>query len=148
MSAAPAPQPDYRAAIAHLPPGGTLSFQRVSWNEYEKLLDDIGSRCPARISYDQGELEINMPLPIHEFFKEILARLLYALAEELNLEIVGLGSTTFKHQDWLQGLEPDSCFYIQNTALVIGVRRFDPKSPPPPPDVAVEIDITSESLNR
>jgi Uma2 family endonuclease len=148
MTAAPALQLDYSDAIAHLPPGGTLSFQKVSWGEYEKLLDDLGSRCPARVSYDQGRLEINMPLPIHESLKTFLADLIRALTLELGLEMVNLGSATFKYQDWLQGLEPDNCFYIQNAARVIGVRRFDPNQPPPPPDVAVEIDITSESLNR
>ena len=77
MIAAPAPPHGYRDLIRQLPPGGTLSFQRVSWDEYEKLLDDLGSRCPARVSYDHGRLEINMPLPIHEDYKEFITRLLH-----------------------------------------------------------------------
>jgi Uma2 family endonuclease len=139
---------DYREAIAHLPAGGTLIFQHVPWEEYEDLLEDLGAGYRARICYDHGRLEIMMPLPIHERQKEFISHLLRALADELELDLEGLGSTTYKYEAWLQGLEPDTCFYIQNAARVIGVERFDPNSPPPPPDIAVEIDITSESLTR
>ena len=150
MTAAPAPSPsrNYRDAIAHLPPGGTLSFQRVSWEEYEKLVAELGARAGVRVSYEQGKLEIHMPLPIHEFIKSFIADLMRALTDELELEMIGLGSTTFNYRDWSQGVEPDNCFYIQNAARILGVRRFDPAVPPPAPDIVVEIDITSESLSR
>lgn len=88
-----------------------------------------------------------MPLPIHKDYKDFLLRLMHVLTEELGVDMQALGSTTFKYKLWLEGLEPDTCFYIQNAARVIGVRRFDPNEPPPP-DIAVEIDITSESLSR
>ena len=89
-----------------------------------------------------------MPLPIHERQKEFISRLMHVLTDELGLDLECLGSTIYKYEDWLQGLEPDTCFYVQNAARVIGVERFDPDAPPPPPDIAVEIDITSESLSR
>lgn len=139
---------DYLDAIAHLPAGGTLTFQRVPWEEYEELLADLGAGYQARISYDHGRLEATMPLPIHEYFKDFLSRLMHVLTEELGLDFVGLGSTTFRYERWLEGLEPDTCFYVRNTAQVIGIRSFDPRLPPPAPDIAVEIDITSESLSR
>jgi Uma2 family endonuclease len=139
---------NYLAAIAHLPPGGTLTFQRVPWTEYEELLEDLGPGYTPRISYDHGRLEIAMPLPIHEYLKVCLSDLLRALTDELGLDMEGLGSTTFKYEGWLQGLEPDTCFYLQNVARIIGVKRFDPALPPPAPDIAVEVDVTSESLSR
>ncbi|MDQ3009715.1 MAG: Uma2 family endonuclease [Acidobacteriota bacterium] len=147
-TAAPAMSPTIFDAIVHLPEGGALLFQRVSWDEYEKLVEKLGARYRARLSYDHGRLEINMPLPIHEDYKEFISHLMRALTDELELDMQALGSTTFQYEPWLQGLEPDTCFYIQNAARVIGIRRFDPKLPPPPPDIAVEIDITSESLGR
>ncbi len=139
---------DYREAIDHLPEGGTLIFHHVPWEEYEDLLEDLGAGYRARICYDHGRLEIMMPLPIHERQKEFISRLMHVLTDELGLELECLGSTTYKYEDWLAGLEPDTCFYVENAARVIGVERFDPYSPPPPPDIAVEIDITSESLSR
>lgn len=139
---------NYLDAIAHLPAGGTLTFHHVPWEEYEELLADLGAGYKARISYDQGRLEVMMPLPIHEYFKDFLLRLMHVLTEEMDTDFVGLGSTTFRYEPWLEGLEPDTCFYLQNAAHVVGIKRFNPSSPPPPPDIAVEIDITSESLRR
>ncbi len=148
MTAAPAASPIYLDAIAHLPEGGTLTFHRVSWEEYEELLEELGPRYRARISYDRRRLEINMPLPVHDRYKEFISRLMHVLTEELEMDMEGLGSTTFKYEPWQQGLEPDTCFYLRDLQRVIGVERFDPTQPPPPPDIAVEIDITSESLAR
>lgn len=147
-TAALAASDGYHEAIAHLPEGGTLMFQFVSWDRYEKLLEELGHRYRARVSYDHGRLEINMPLPVHDKYKDFTSRLMQVLTEELELDMEGLGSTTFKHESWLQGVEPDTCFYLKNLERVIGIERFDPNEPPPPPDIAVEIDITSESLGR
>ena len=138
----------YHEAVAHLPGGATLLFQLVPWERYERLLEELGTRYRARISYDHGRLEINMPLPVHEDYKEFISHLLRYLTDELEMDLQALGSTTFNYEGWLQGLEPDTCFYLTNLERVIGVRRFDPNEPPPAPDIAVEIDITSESLAR
>lgn len=139
---------DYLDAIAHLPAGGTLIFHHVPWAAYEAVLNDLGDGYKARISYDHGKLEVNMPTAIHERWKTFLADLMRLLTDTLGLDMEGLGSTTFSYEGWLAGLEPDTCFYIANIASILGVKRFDPQTPPPPPDIAVEVDITSESLGR
>ncbi|MEP7339125.1 MAG: hypothetical protein ABI977_15420, partial [Acidobacteriota bacterium] len=107
-TAAPAMSPTYHDAIAHLPEGGTLIFQRVAWSEYERLLAELGARYRARVSYDRGKLEINLPLPIHEYLKVCFSYLLHPLTEELEMDVEGLGPTTFKYEPWQQGLEPDA----------------------------------------
>jgi Uma2 family endonuclease len=43
-----------------------------------------------------------------------------------------------------QAVEPDTSFYIQNQAAVIGKNRID-LNIDPPPDLAIEIDITSRT---
>jgi Uma2 family endonuclease len=43
-----------------------------------------------------------------------------------------------------QGLEPDQCFYIQNELAIRGKKRLA-LSVAPPPDLALEIDITSRT---
>lgn len=138
---------NYLDAIAHLPEGGTLTFQHVPWEEYEQLLEDLGPGYRVRVTYDHGRLEIMSPLPIHERQKEFISHLMRALTEELGLDLECLGSTTYKQEEALQGLEPDTCFYIQHAAQVIGKRVFD-LSVDPAPDIAVEVDVTSESLSR
>ena len=51
---------------------------------------------------------------------------------------------TCDRQDLARGLEPDQCYYIQNEGKVWGKDHIDLQIDPPP-DLAIEIDITSSS---
>lgn len=138
---------DYLAAIAHLPAGAVLRIDDVSWEEYESLLGDLGDDYAVRIFYDQGRMEIMAPASTHEKPKSVLHTLVTALRDELDIDVESLGSTTLKTEMKAKGAEPDDCFYIQNAALVIGKEDLDLMDDPPP-DLVVEIDRTSMSLNR
>ncbi|MBE9067535.1 Uma2 family endonuclease [Leptolyngbya cf. ectocarpi LEGE 11479] len=127
-----------------VPQGQRLLLHYVSWSEFEAILEELGEHRSTRIAYDNGLLEIMVPLPEHESDKEIIGDLLKALLEELDVEFLTLGSTTFKNSDMLKGIEPDQCFYIQNEAAVRGKKRLD-LTIDPPPDLALEIDITSRT---
>jgi Uma2 family endonuclease len=127
-----------------VPPGQRLLLHDVSWAEFEHILEELGDRRAARLAYDNGLLEIAMPLPEHEDAKEIIGDLIKALLEELEIEFRSLGSTTFK-QAGQRGIEPDQCFYIQNELAIRGKERID-LDLDPPPDLALEIDMTSRSF--
>ncbi|MEB3825995.1 Uma2 family endonuclease, partial [Phormidium sp. CCY1219] len=86
----------------------------------------------ARINYSQGVLEIMVPLPEHEDDKVIISNFVEVLLEELDIEFRNLASTTFKSETMQQGLEADSCFYIENEAAVRGKKRIDLTVDPPP----------------
>ncbi|MBD2146164.1 Uma2 family endonuclease [Sphaerospermopsis sp. FACHB-1194] len=128
----------------HVPPGQRVLLENVTWTELEAILEELGEHRAAKIAYDQGILEIMTPLPEHEFDQEIISDLIKALLEELDIEFLSLGSTTFKNQFMQKGIEPDQCFYIQNEALVRGKKRLD-LTIDPPPDLALEIDVTSRT---
>ena len=128
----------------HVPPGQRVILENVTWKELETIIEELGEHRSARIAYDRGILEIMSPLPEHEFDKEIISDLVKALLEQLDVEFISLGSTTFKNQFMEQGLEPDQCFYIKNEALIRGKKRLD-LTIDPPPDLALEIDITSRT---
>jgi len=87
------------------------------------------------------------PTAEHEELNRTVARFLEAVAAALDLDIRSLGSTTFKRKDVTRGFEPDSCFYLQNAAAIKGKTRLD-LNIDPPPDLVIEIDITSGSLNK
>lgn len=126
------------------PPEQIVQLSGISWQTYETLLAEIGDR-QIRLTYNRGHLEIMVPSPEHERFKTIMGRFVETLAEELEVRIEPLGSTTFKRPE-LSGAEPDECFYIQNISAVKGKKRID-LTQDPPPDLVVEIDITSRSEN-
>ena len=121
-------------------------LEDVSWDQYENLLDEIGDR-PVFVSFYRGNMEIMPPLPEHELEKKALGSLLELMAIELKMPMRRFGSTTFRRHDEQVGLEPDECYYIRNEPKVRRMRRFDP-AVYPPPDLAIEIDVTHRSIPR
>ncbi|MEH1942707.1 MAG: Uma2 family endonuclease [Nostoc sp.] len=125
-------------------PGQQMLLKDISWQQLENILAEMGERRAARISYSYGWLEIMVPLPEHEKDKELIGDLVKILLEILQIDFEPFGSTTLKNERMRQAVEPDSSFYIQNQAAVIGKNRID-LNIDPPPDLAIEIDITSRT---
>lgn len=122
-------------------------LENVSWETYERLLKDLGDSSAPRLTFDRGVLEIMSPLSEHEKYNRSLSFMVEIFAEEFNIEIGNLGSTTFKREDLDRGFEPDSCFYIQNEARIRDKQRID-ATVDPPPDLVIEIDLTRDSINK
>ncbi|MDJ0647354.1 MAG: Uma2 family endonuclease [Xenococcaceae cyanobacterium MO_188.B19] len=127
-----------------VPPGQTVLLENISWSEFEAILADLGEKRSSRIAYDCGNLAIMTPLPEHEINKIYVSNFVEVLLEELDIEFCPLGSTTFKNQLMAKGIEPDNCFYIQHESAVRGKDRLD-LTIDPPPDLAIEIDITNRT---
>jgi Uma2 family endonuclease len=127
-----------------VPPGQRIILTDVSWSAFETILQELGEKRTSRVAYAQNQLEIRMPLPEHEFDKEMIGDMVKILLEELTIDRECYGSTTFKRQDMAAGIEPDNCFYIQNYRSMIGKRRLD-LTVDPPPDLAIEVDVTSKT---
>ncbi len=129
------------------PAAQQVLLHRVSWETYTRLLADYQDQSGVRFTYDRGLLEIMVPSFAHETIKDILTLLVNVLAEELDIDIAGAGSTTFRREDMARGFEPDACFYVQHAERVRGKKQID-LAADPPPDLLIEIDITSSSLPR
>jgi Uma2 family endonuclease len=136
-----------RLGQLEVPLGQCLLLRDVSWAEFEAILAELGNHRGTRIAYDKGVLEIVAPLPEHDYFKETISDAVKDICEVLDLDYESYGSTTWRKQAEQVGLEPDNCFYVQHAAQVRGKLVFD-LSQDPPPDLALEIDLTSRSLNR
>ena len=138
----------YIDIIERLPAGALLRLPDVAWEEYEHLLAQMESHHPGhRLSYDRGRLIVVSPSAEHEHYKEFVFRLVLTLSEELGLTLESRGATTFKNKLLGKGVEPDTCFYVQNASQVIG-RRPARLLDNPPPDVVVEIDMGNDSLDK
>ena len=129
-----------------VPAEARVVLKGVSWSTFKALMADIGDNRICRIAYDQGLLEIRMPLQEHEVPKGLLESFVEAIADELEIEVMKLGALTLEREDLTRAIEPDSCFYIQNESLVRGKTINLPDDPPP--DLALESDYTSSSLNK
>ena len=129
------------------PPDQRVLLQDINWETYESILEAHRNRSVPRFTYDQGSLEIMSPSPEHEKLKHTISVLVEVLAEGMDIDLEGLGSTTFKREDLKRGFEPDSCFYVQSVERVRGKTELD-MTIDPPPDLLIEIDITSPSINR
>ena len=122
-------------------------LKNISWQLFESLLLEMGYQRSTRLAYYKGNLELMTPLWEHENRNRLIERLISTLVEELNVEFNLGGSVTLKRSNMRVGKEPDSCYYIQNKARVRGKTEID-LTQDPPPDLAIEIDITNSSLNQ
>jgi Uma2 family endonuclease len=123
-------------------------LHNISWEQFERILEDLGEHRAARIAYDNGTLEIMTPLPEHEYFKEVMGDAVKDVADELDINYASYGSMTWRKRIKMAALEPDNCFYFQNEAIVRGRLEIDLQQGDPPPDLALGIDVTHKSLDH
>ncbi len=127
-----------------------MLLRNVGWETYERLIAEREESRVPRFYYDRGVLEILSPSKRHETVGEIVALLVELLAVEMDVDVESAGSTTFKREDLDRGFEPDKCFYFSgnNIDLVRGKKDVDLDAGDPAPDLVIEVDITSPSLNK
>ena len=129
------------------PPEQRIVLDNIPWETYESVLAAQRDRSVPRLTYDRGQLEIMSPSAEHERLKETVTLLINIVAEEMGINAEGFGSTTFRREDLARGFEPDACFYIASLGRIKGKTTLDLRLDPPP-DLVIEIDMTSPSLDK
>lgn len=124
-----------------------LILQSIDWDFYERVLKNYESSNELHFAYDDGTLEVEVPRYEHERPTQVLRDLISTICVEREIECLNAGSTTFRKRETLKGVEPDTCFYIQNEARIRGLSNID-LNRDPPPDLVIEVDISSPSLNK
>jgi len=132
-------------SVAPAPAEQRVVMDNISWSTYLAILNDAENRR-GRIAYDQGVLEIMSPSRKHEDAKSLIRRLIEAYCDAAGIDADAAGSTTFKRKDLAKGFEPDECYYTENAQTVRG-KEID-LTIDPPPDLALEVDISRSSLNK
>jgi Uma2 family endonuclease len=123
-----------------------VTLRGVSWQGYQDILQALPQTRAAQLTYDDGTLEITMPLEDHEQDSELIGLFIRVLVVEMGLKLKSMRSTTLDRQDLNRGAEPDNAYYIQNQPQVAG-RKVDLEKDPPP-DLVVEVDITHTDLDK
>ncbi len=103
----------------------------ISWEEYEKILQQVDNNFSGRISYLDGTLEIMSPGRSHEMPKKLIGMLLEEYLCQFDIDFYALGSETFKKPP--AGKEPDQSYCL-------GTKKDYP-------DLAIEIVVSSGGIN-
>ncbi|NEQ69649.1 MAG: Uma2 family endonuclease [Symploca sp. SIO2D2] len=118
----------------------------LSWEGYLQILNALPQSRGSKLTYDDGILEITVPLEDHEFSGRLIERFIATLVELMGMRMKTMGSTTMNYPQFNKGAEPDNAYYIPNQPLVKG-RNVD-FTQDPPPDLVVEVDITHTDIAK
>jgi Uma2 family endonuclease len=127
-------------------PAPGMLIHHVSWEEYLKLLDWMDDRH-IRVTYDGSTVEIMSPSYEHDYDDWVIGRFVERLCEELAIRYRIGAKTTLKRELVEKGLEADACYWIQNEPAMRGKRKLD-LSLVPPPDLAIEVEVSRSVLDR
>lgn len=133
------------STVTTIQPETRIVIPNISWAIFDALSN---SDCAGtRFSYDRGYLEIMSPSIGHERFHRYLGRMIEALTEELNIPLLSASSTTLKLEIEQRGAEADECYYLVHEAQMRDKLQLD-LTVDPPPELAVEVDISRSSLDK
>jgi Uma2 family endonuclease len=136
--------------LRHTYDRGTLEVQSVlggvAWSDYTRFLEILGD-YPLRHTYDRGTLEMMAPRKDHDWIKSFLGRIVETVAFDFDINIQCIGSTTVADESTGRGFQPDEAYYLANEPVVRGKSTYEP-GVDPPPDLLVEVDVTSSSVQR
>ncbi|MBY0528196.1 MAG: Uma2 family endonuclease [Gemmataceae bacterium] len=119
----------------------------IDWRTYSRLLHVLQSQGPYRLTYDRGTLEIMSPRFDHESPVSIIGSFIESLTDELNIPRRAGGAVTLRRKKKQRGLEADKCYWIASAPFLQGKTRLDLRIDPPP-DLAIEVEVTARVINR
>jgi Uma2 family endonuclease len=119
----------------------------IDWDTYRRLIRVLHKRRRFRLTYDRGRVQITSPLWEHEAPAALLGRFIESLTLLLGLPLRAGGSVTLKRRRFQRGLEPDKCYWIASADRLQERTQLDLRIDPPP-DLAIEVDITTSSIPR
>jgi Uma2 family endonuclease len=131
-----------------LPERDHFLFENVDWEFYEKTLEQLERAGQhARVTFDEGRMEIMTVSGWHEVIKKAIARLLEHYSFVADIPIMGLGESTCKAEEKQKGLEPDECYFILNKMCLDAEGYLDLRTGPPP-DLAIEAEVSQTAIPK
>ena len=126
-----------------LSPGSEIILRNQSWQDYEDLLAIRQDKKLPKLYFNAQNQGIRLmsSLPSHANRIDTLRDLVKSLLRFQQKDWQSFDPITLK-QFKQAGVEPDTCFYIANYQAILGKERID-LSIDPPPDLAIEVDLTS-----
>jgi len=121
-------------------------LENVRWDTFVELSEQRRGSVP-RMTFDEGVLELMSPRRQHENIGSLIGRIVETYTEVLDIEIQTVASTTFKRKDLQKAFEADESYYIEHA------EQIRPKvevnlTIDPPPDLVIEVEITSSAIEK
>jgi Uma2 family endonuclease len=121
-------------------------LDNVRWETFLELADGRSGSVP-RMTYDRGVLELMTPRRQHEQLGCLIGRMVETFSEVRGIEILSCASTTFKRMDLDRAFEPDESYYIAHADEIRPKDEVDLLLDPPP-DLVIEVEITSSAIAK
>lgn len=121
-------------------PVGSVVKLPASWQDYQTMAEHLGDLTQPRLKYREGELLLMVPLPEHGKQLDVIVDMVKVLLRHQGLPFDSYHETTMDLPE-CSGIIPDHFFYIGELP-VVGKPRINWQTDPPP-DLAIECDITS-----
>jgi len=121
-------------------------MENIRWETFVELAEQRRGSVP-RMTYDEGVLELMSPRRQHENIGSLIGRLVETYTEILGIEVQSVASTTFKRKDLQKAFEADESYYIEHAELIRPKEEVD-LTIDPPPDLVIEVEITSSAIRK
>jgi len=126
-----------------LPRNNVIRLHGLNWSEYLNLRED-SANDHLRMHYSNEELLLMTTGDLHERLARLIDLYLTVWARAHDIRLMSYGRWTMFAESDHKGLEPDNCYYVRDIPDVKGQRELNLGSDPPP-HLAVEVDITTDS---
>lgn len=121
-------------------------LDNIRWETFVELAEQRRGSVP-RMTFDNGVLELMSPRRQHESIGSLIGRLVETYTEVKGIEIQSVASTTFKRKDLQKAFEADESYYIQHAEQIRPKEEID-LAIDPPPDLVIEVEITSSAIRK
>jgi Uma2 family endonuclease len=115
---------------------------RVSWDAYVKISEALDDQPGLRMIYCDGRLVFVGKSRRHDWFAERLGEFVKAMARGLGIPWEDAGQATFRRENMDAGLEGDKTFYFADHAVRMRGPVDIDLADQPPPDLAVEVEVS------
>ena len=127
-----------------------IVFRGVDWHTYNQLSESLSEGQHIHLVYDGKDLEIMVIGNVHEILKDLISKIVNALAMGLGVNCLGSGQATWKTK--IRGLEADLSYYFDPEKIRAAKEAFARESMEPSdyprPDMAIEIDMSPSQIDR
>jgi Uma2 family endonuclease len=128
------------------PPETRMVLENIPWNVYVALAESRSGSIP-RMTYDEGLLEMMSPKSVHENSGRLIGRMVETYSEVHDIEIISLKSVTVKSTKLSKAFEADESYYVSHAAELLDKDELDFEVDPPP-DLVIEVEMTSSAIRK